>query len=149
MSRGSSWSYCQRRSPVRGSRQIRWLFGVVMNYEEQPQPDVVVALHGANEDRFQWLDAADDPEPLAKHYTHYRRARTDDLGRFSFANLPAGSFRISTARFSGRNSEDVSIQIVAGQTLTGVEVLVASGHEIVGRVVLPSGQPPRLPAAGR
>lgn len=70
-----------------------------------------------------------------------RESRTDDLGRFGFTDLAAGSYELRT-RLRGAAEEDVlSVQIAAGQSPDRVRFVVPRGLSIHGRVVDPRGEP--------
>src|SRR5688572_18644503 len=112
------------------------LLGRVVDERGEGVPGVEVVLSGWNHDRFRW--ASD--ERLGGHYVGRRRGRSDDLGRFSFADLPAGSFQLKS-RASGRTSSvDVAVEIAEGETHGAVDVLMPAGETIEGTVVNERGE---------
>ncbi len=78
---------------------------------------------------------------------------TDDVGRFAFANLPAGRFTITAAKAAhittaygakrpGRPG--TAVPLTAGQQITNLTVHLARGAIITGRVTDRAGQPVSL-----
>jgi hypothetical protein len=117
---------------------IASISGVVVNDEERPQPvrRAVVTLAGP------------DLRPS-------RGAVTDDEGRFTIANLPAGRFTLTVSRASyvtsvygakrpGRPGTPLSL--AAGASITDLTVRLWRGAVVAGVVRDPTGAPvPRVP----
>jgi uncharacterized protein (DUF2141 family) len=79
-----------------------------------------------------------------------RQVLTDDTGRFTFVNLPAGRYMLAASKpgmiraaFGAKRPErpGSAIQVVDGQQMTGVKLRMLPGAVIAGTVRDPAGQP--------
>jgi hypothetical protein len=110
-------------------------------------PDQPVTLKGWNSDRRtrprRTEDGPDESDwNPADIYVGERRARTDDLGRFSFADLSAGTYRVVTQRRGADREIEQSVPVPAGARVDGIRlVLPDSGRILEGRVVDEQGNP--------
>lgn len=81
-------------------------------------------------------------DPLVQPFVAQRTARTDDLGRFAFGDLPGGEYTVSPL-----NDEEYlaasheRLQLGAGQRLDGIVLAMRSALAIRGRAYLPDGSP--------
>jgi protocatechuate 3,4-dioxygenase beta subunit len=116
------------------------LTGRVVDDHGDGVADAEVVLLGANADRYRMQgDHPPERDPL-EHYVGSRRGRSDDLGRFSFADLPAGTFRVGAQARGRPPSKQVEVSLAASETKSGVEVVLPGSMKIAGRVVAPSGE---------
>jgi RNA polymerase sigma-70 factor (ECF subfamily) len=101
---------------------------------------VLVGL--ARDERDRWVDDA--------VYLNQRVGRTDDLGRFRFADLPAGDYEILASRyrigaltvtdeFDGANR--VEVRVRPGETTSDVRLPMDLGETIAGSVANEAGEP--------
>jgi RNA polymerase sigma-70 factor (ECF subfamily) len=114
------------------------LRGVVVDERARPVPDWPVDLRGWNADRARYSQAATqglDP------YVGARHARTDDLGRFSFAELSAGTYKLEAKcpRQDGGASQQVELG-PAGQH-EPLQLVLKGGLAIAGVALDPAGLP--------
>lgn len=79
-----------------------------------------------------------------------RTAESDDEGRYSFAELPAGRYRVHARKdgfvepfFPGRSRDRSarSVTLAAGQSVDGVEIAISRGGVITGVVTDDAGEP--------
>ncbi len=129
--------------------------GLVVDDTGQGVSDVEVSAKGWNEDRFRLSQKTE--HPVAEYYVDHKSGRTDDLGRFRFTDLSAGSYEVS-ARIPGLPSKirtDVTLR--NGEVRRDVRLVVPSGESIDGTVTDPDGKPqsevfvelmPELPERG-
>ena len=105
------------------------------------------------------MDAAAEPVRnaivtlSAQELTPPRSTMTDDAGRFTFANLPAGRFTITASKAAHITTSygakrparpGVPVPLADGQRLTDLTVPLARGAVITGRVSDRNGQPVSL-----
>ncbi len=91
-----------------------------------------VALEGSNADRGLW--ATVDNAPIDTSIAR-RGTNTDDLGRFSFADLAPGSYRALILNAESREVASASVSVTKGAAVKDVKLVVARGLSISGRVV--------------
>lgn len=115
------------------------LLGRVKDDEGHEVADVEVHLIGFNSDRYRWLDAGEARRPSTGDYVESRRARSDDLGRFSFADLPSGEFKVQVQPRGRIAPGGVTVKIAEGETKSDVVITIPVGAAIAGRIVGPSG----------
>ncbi|MEZ6197322.1 MAG: sigma-70 family RNA polymerase sigma factor [Planctomycetota bacterium] len=113
------------------------LSGRIVDTEGTPAADARVRLVGANADR-----AARRPVgagPAEEFYGGHEDRRPDDLGRFVFTDLPAGSFELVVTR---RGGERVVREIVIEEADPAeVEIVLAPRRGVAALVVDASGAP--------
>ncbi len=102
--------------------------------------DAEVTLEGANGDRSRLLDPRADDEKIAEHYTDSRSTRSDEQGRFSFGDLPAGSYALEARKRGQPQSAPLVVALVAGEQHEDVRILLPIGSRLFGRVVDPEGR---------
>jgi RNA polymerase sigma-70 factor (ECF subfamily) len=111
-------------------------------------PDQLVTLRGWNSDRTSRRGRLEigpegpvgflTPEDM---YVGQREARTDDLGRFSFADLAAGTYRVGTQRRGANQEVAQGVEVPRASRVDGIRLVVAGGGTIEGRVVDFEGRP--------
>lgn len=111
------------------------LLGRVVDEKGDGVPDVETTLNGTNWDRYRLLAEGEAPPASAGFYLEQRRTRTDDRGRFSFGDLPAGSFEVGVAPRQRQAPAPVHVTLAAGELKQDVVVSLKGGAEIAGRVV--------------
>ncbi|MFN0241563.1 MAG: sigma-70 family RNA polymerase sigma factor [Planctomycetota bacterium] len=111
--------------------------GVVADEDGEPYASRVVHLYGRNRDGTIWNDR---DRSLAIGHVAERSTRTDDLGRFAFADVANGNYELSAPL---RNVEVGVRKQVAVDDATPVvetELILPRGLSIIGRVVGPDGK---------
>lgn len=97
-------------------------------------------LRGARA-RLQWLDAEDQEEWDSSFRTWRRRhAQADDEGRFGFADLAPGRYRLDVTVIGRTGPPSKEVELGAN-SVHRTELVVPAGHTLAGRVVDPSGEP--------
>lgn len=114
------------------------LRGVVVDDEGKPLADQFVSLRGANASRGQWNPAR---ITMLDSYLAEREARTDDLGRFSFGDLAAGSYTVEAGAEGARAKAQLPVDIAEGATVADLRLVLAAGLAIAGRCLGPDGEP--------
>jgi uncharacterized GH25 family protein len=71
----------------------------------------------------------------------FHRATSDDEGGFSFDGVSPGTFSLSAQAPRRQEAELKNLELKTGQDLTGVELVLAPGAEVTGRVLSPEGRP--------
>jgi RNA polymerase sigma factor (sigma-70 family) len=104
--------------------------GVVVDKQGKPMVDQKVTLHGANADRHRFGTL---PEGL-ESYAEEKSARTDDLGRFSFADLAAGHYKVESNVKTSNRSVEVELDVTAGARVEDVRLVLDPGLAISGSV---------------
>ncbi|MBI1851616.1 MAG: carboxypeptidase regulatory-like domain-containing protein [Planctomycetes bacterium] len=94
-------------------------------------PGAPVNLTGANADRSRFSNS---PEQFGSIYASDRAGRTDDLGRFRFADLAAGEYTLSAAISARSDVVRESVTIGDGEVREGVRLVLATGLVVEGRV---------------
>lgn len=113
------------------------LAGVVVTPVGEPLPECRVTLDGVNADR-DLLGGT--PATAGLHYIGRRSGRTDDRGRFTFADLSAGSYELAVRLHNGPETTR-PVEIPAATVVDGLTVEFSVGLELSGRVVDPDGEP--------
>lgn len=117
------------------------MVGVVVDGEGQPRPDIPLVLDGRGDAVGRY--GGDPVERLSLSYTENRKSRTDRRGRFHFADLAPGTYRL-TARIPGSPiAATLSATVTEGQALDHLVMVIPIGLAIRGHVVDPDGQPCR------
>ena len=70
-----------------------------------------------------------------------RQARSDENGLFRIADVTPGSFEIRATAPGRQEARLINLEIRAGQSLQNVEVVLAPGAVLAGRILSPTGQP--------
>lgn len=111
--------------------------GVLVDGDGAPLPDGIVELHGENADRGLLADGH-----AAKFTTHVndRDARTDDLGRFTFADLAAGTYTVRLRLRGGPAQAGGSVTLAAGEVRRDLRLTLARTLGIEGRVIDDDGR---------
>ncbi|HEX5720597.1 MAG TPA: carboxypeptidase-like regulatory domain-containing protein [Thermoanaerobaculia bacterium] len=73
--------------------------------------------------------------------SHGRQAVSDETGFFRMEDVVPGGFELQASATGYQRSELANLEVRSGQELKGLEVVLAPGAVIEGRVFSPSGQP--------
>ncbi len=115
----------------------RLIAGSVVSSAGAPATRVEVTLSGYNSDRGRLRGA----EPvLNSFYGASESRRTDDLGRFRFADLSPGRFELQVRR-PGASAENRPLVVTEGADLLDVKVVLPEGREFTVTVVDEEGVP--------
>jgi hypothetical protein len=71
----------------------------------------------------------------------FHRGVSDDEGGFSFDGVSPGPFSVSAHAPRRQQAELKNLEVKAGQDLTGLELVLAPGAEVTGKVLSPEGRP--------
>ena len=112
------------------------LRGEVVDESGEPIAGQLVELHGSNADRGR---LGMPRQAGLDMYVAEREARTDDLGRFAFADLAAGDYELK-ARYGGSSAPVRALAIPDGGEVSGVRIELGRGLSITGRVTDPEGR---------
>lgn len=112
--------------------------GRAMDEEGAPVADLQLRLVGTNRDRDRWSSKRLTDLDF---YVERLSARTDDLGRYRFTDLAAGSYRLAGMRQSLEVGKAVTVTLETGQHQEDVDLIVAAGLKIHGIVLDPEGKP--------
>jgi protocatechuate 3,4-dioxygenase beta subunit len=120
--------------------------GEVVDESDVGVADVPVALVGTGRDRERFGSPANVD---LDSYVARRDARTDDLGRFAFADVSPGDYRVFTDLVPddepGPNGHGNVVHVEPGETEVHVCIVVSRGLALEGTVVDERGEP--VPAA--
>ncbi len=116
------------------------LRGAVVHADGEPVTQCRVELHGTNADRARLGGAPIEDALGPYHYVALREARVDHLGRFSFANLGAGSYEIVVRPPDGTDARK-RVHVPRATVVDDVRIDLDLGLAIAGRVVGPTGEP--------
>jgi RNA polymerase sigma-70 factor (ECF subfamily) len=111
--------------------------GVVVDEDGEPYAARVVYLKGRNRDASMWNDR---DRSQASIYLDDRSSRTDDLGRFAFADVAVGDYEVSAPLRNVEDSVRKRIAVDGPEPVTDVELVLPRGLSIAGRVVGPDGE---------
>jgi Carboxypeptidase regulatory-like domain len=123
-----------------GTFDLGWasrLAGVVRDTSGRSIVGASVSLRGTNGDRSRLL-AAPISEPITGGCSidpAWRHTRSDAAGRFSFGDLSAGEYSISAIRFDRPPSLSFGHVVQDGQVIDDIEIVLATGASIGGRVI--------------
>ncbi|MCK6445299.1 MAG: sigma-70 family RNA polymerase sigma factor [Planctomycetes bacterium] len=106
--------------------------GRVVDEHGAAQPNAVVRLTGWNTDRDRF---GAEPSYGAGFYLRERTTRTDDLGRFAFADIVAGGYAVLVLREGSHEQHNTPLAVAAGVEPAPLEIVMPSGGRITGRVV--------------
>ncbi len=113
--------------------------GRVLDHDGSPVANVDVALRGANADRRRLLGGK--PETGDSSYGQTEEVRTDDIGRFRFADLAPGFYTL-TARRRGQREARLSVSLPDElRDVLDAEIVLGEGREVVIAVSDPAGAP--------
>lgn len=105
-----------------------------------PIPDYSIKLRGTNSDLN--LLRPGSEETNTSWRTTVRESRTDTLGRFHFADVPAGNFLLTASvRGKPERAASVPVKMPEGGSVEEVEVPLDLGASIQGVVLRPDGSP--------
>jgi RNA polymerase sigma-70 factor (ECF subfamily) len=97
---------------------------------------VQVELHGLNDDWDRLRRSRDGELPMTLLvYASRRLAKTDSTGAFHFVDLPAGHYEVVATRADETRKDTAELDLAAGERREGVELVLAGGLTIEGRVV--------------
>ena len=111
--------------------------GVVRDAVGSPVARVRVELLGSNADR---TSTRSDKPPAQPYYGTRHRRHTDDLGRFQFSGLAAGTYQL-TVRPEGARGIIQDVVLPMGEDVRNIEVRFATTRSIDVKVLDPSGKP--------
>ncbi|MCE9593677.1 MAG: carboxypeptidase regulatory-like domain-containing protein, partial [Planctomycetes bacterium] len=111
--------------------------GVVVDQDGEPYVARVVHLTGRNRDGSVWNER--DPSQ-ASRYIVDRSTRTDDLGRFAFADVAIGDYDLAAPPRGAEDDVRKRIAVDGPEPVTGVELVLPRGLSIAGRVIGPDGR---------
>jgi hypothetical protein len=123
--------------------------GLVVDDLGRGIPDQPVWIVGCNHDTLRFRP---EQSKLGSNLSHdgmlfemrYRSARTDDLGRFSFADLSAGDYRVQLQRSDGYGAKvwplPLGFWLDEGVVLEGIRIVIGS-RSIGGQVTDEQGNP--------
>ncbi len=112
--------------------------GVVVDDGGFPLPSVTITLRGWNEDRFRLSKSPN--ERISHTYAERRGGRTDDRGRFRFADVSAGEYRVSVDIEGMAERAETTVRVGSGASSEGVRLVLPAGLAIRGRVIDPRGR---------
>ncbi|TAJ09045.1 MAG: sigma-70 family RNA polymerase sigma factor, partial [Planctomycetota bacterium] len=111
--------------------------GVVVDEDGEPWASRVVHLFGRNRDGAKWNDR-DRTEAVIQLAN--RSTRTDDLGRFAFADVATGSYEVLAPLRNVAENVRKRVEVGDATSTVDVELVLSRGLSIVGRVVGPDGE---------
>jgi RNA polymerase sigma factor (sigma-70 family) len=137
------------RIPVGGA-----IGGVLVDESDQPFVRFPLRLVGTNADLTAYTGVAAgrgedrkrrdaSPEQLRVIEDHLasRRTRTDDIGRFHFADLAPGTYSVQAALEGATDCEALEVQVVEGRSIGDLRFVLARRLSIAGQVLGDGGEP--------
>lgn len=115
--------------------------GVVVDESDAPWAGVVVEMRGDADGRRGRGDAPIEGYRAIDGYVAERSARTDQRGRFAFADVAPGAYRFAALRELGRPDRAHALRVERAAP-AALRIELARGLSIVGRVVADDGEPP-------
>jgi RNA polymerase sigma-70 factor (ECF subfamily) len=115
--------------------------GVVIDEDGEPYASRVVHLSGRNRDGTMWNDR---DRTLAVFEVAGRSTRTDDLGRFAFADVANGDYELFAPLRNVAENVLKQVAVGAATSTVDVELVLPRGLSIIGRVVGPDGEGVRV-----
>ncbi|NQU50553.1 MAG: carboxypeptidase regulatory-like domain-containing protein [Planctomycetes bacterium] len=115
-----------------------WIAGRCHNEAGDGIAGVKLKLTGWNKDRERFGRAADGDLGI---YLGDFELTSDDLGRFRFPDLAAGSYVLSAKRGGIKQGNPKVFELVSGQGHDGIAVLISDGEIIEGKVLGPDNLP--------
>jgi RNA polymerase sigma factor (sigma-70 family) len=116
------------------------LRGSVSDQAGHAVPDWDVTLNGSNADRGRFRDQRDPRDEVVDHIVAKRTARTDDLGRFAFADLAAGEYRVETGFSNGGTKASKTVAVATAERGEGVRLVIPEPATIAGIVTDAEGR---------
>ena len=117
------------------------LSGVVLDVRGSPVPDWTVTLVETNVERKQDPACPQPMNPAFLRELTGRNAKTDDQGRFVFADVGGGEYTVSAKNLeSDLASTSVDVRVLPGQPLEGVQLVIRTLDGIEGRLTDPEGR---------
>lgn len=111
--------------------------GVLRDEDGEPHVARVVHLRGRNRDASMWNDL---DVGLASSALDARSTRTDDVGRFAFADVADGEYELSAPLQNVEDGVRKRVSVDAAARAVEVDLVLPRGHSIAGRVVGPEGE---------
>jgi hypothetical protein len=137
----------QQLGDMRMTTNVASLQGVIMNQDNNPVEGVVVALKGMNDNYADMLppeSRRSDSLLLSDlglgRYVGQHTMTTKAGGRFMFADLAAGSYKVSVQTTASQYLAETSIVLVAGQHRSDMAIAIQTSGTLVGRVITVDGQ---------
>jgi protocatechuate 3,4-dioxygenase beta subunit len=115
------------------------LRGSVVDERGEPRAARVVTLRGSADGRHPRGVPAPDGYRFVDSYVAERSALTDALGRFAFADLAPGSYRVAASLPLGRSDTPQELRVERGVPLAPVRLVQFVGLAIRGRIRVGDG----------
>lgn len=115
-----------------------WIAGRCHNAAGDGIAGVELKLKGWNKDRSKYGRPEDK---VLGNYVGKFELTTDDLGRFRFPDLSAGTYLLSATRDGILQGEPMSIELLSDKGRDGVDLLISDGEIIGGTVFGPDHLP--------
>lgn len=116
------------------------LLGRVVDEEGKGVANVDVTLSGRNRDSRRLLRPNESPPNSDFRNLESRTVRSDDRGRFAFADLPEGAFTLKASPAGTKETAPTKVEIDSGEVKSGIVITIPTGARIAGRVVLETGE---------
>ena len=113
------------------------LVGRLLEHDGTPVPRAVVYLDGGNADR---AERRETKAPAQTTYAKTEERTTDDLGRFRFVDLAAGSYALRVPSRS-RVGVERHVTLKEGEVVEA-DLVFAAGRRVTVRLVDEAGKPP-------
>lgn len=132
-----------------------YLTGRVTDEHGVPIAGTPVSLGGAQHDRYRFCGGKQAKEPRGGFYVNGRNTVTDSLGRYHFADLGVGRYRLRarveqvTPRLVGSSvieTETATVVTREGQAVAHQDFTIALGRSLRGGVMTASGGAPPMVA---
>ncbi len=115
------------------------LRGTVIDESGNAVPGWEVTMRGSNEDRWRFGD--EDPRDQdVNRLVAERTGRTDDLGRFAFADLAKGEYRVETGLPETTAKTSRSVSVPRSGIVEGIELVLRGLESISGTVTDAEGR---------
>jgi RNA polymerase sigma-70 factor (ECF subfamily) len=115
------------------------LRGRVVDESGAPVPESMLHLRGTNADAMRLAGRDEDPSDAVRHS---RWTRSDERGRFAFADLAPGNYTVNTGGVKGSAVQATAdVVLVEGEDHGDLDLVLHVGLAIDGRVVDAEGNP--------